>query len=113
MTWSIRTDRDFDRALKKLDRQVAKRVLKALTALENLDDPARRCKALSGPYTGLWRLRVGDNRVILDIRRGELIIIALDLGHHSSNYDRQPSRTACPMRVLAPQGHGRTQPRSG
>lgn len=87
MTWIIRTDRDFDRALKKLDRQVAARVLKALTALENLDDPAKRCKALTGPYAGLWRLRVGDYRVIIDIRRGELIIIALDLGNRSNIYD--------------------------
>lgn len=87
MTWSIHTDRDFDRALKKLDRQVASRVLKALTALENVDDPTKRCKALSGPYTGLWRLRVGDYRVILDIRRAELIIIALDMGNRSSIYD--------------------------
>lgn len=84
MTWTIRTDRDFDRALKKLDRQTATRVLKALTALEDLDDPTKRCKALSGPYTGLWRLRVGDYRVILDIQRGELVIIALDLGNRSS-----------------------------
>ncbi|USQ80546.1 type II toxin-antitoxin system RelE/ParE family toxin [Ornithinimicrobium faecis] len=87
MTWVVRTDRDFDRALKKLDRQIAARVLKALTALETLDDPAKRCKALSGPYTGLWRLRVGDYRVILDIRRGELVIIALDVGNRSSVYD--------------------------
>ncbi len=87
MTWTIRTDRDFDRAVRKLDRQVATRVLKALTALENLGDPTRRCKALSGPYTGLWRLRVGDYRVILDIRRGELVIIALDVGNRSSIYD--------------------------
>ena len=87
MTWSIRTDRDFDRVLKKLDRQVATRVLKALTSLENLDDPTKRCKALSDPYTGLWRLRVGDYRVILDIRRAELIIIALDVGNRSRIYD--------------------------
>ena len=87
MTWTIRTDRDFDRALLKLDRQIAMRVLKALTALENLDDPAKRCKAMSGPYTGLWRLRVGDYRVILDIRRGELVVIALDVGNRSSIYD--------------------------
>ncbi|USQ75651.1 type II toxin-antitoxin system RelE family toxin [Ornithinimicrobium cryptoxanthini] len=86
MTWSIRTDRDFDRALKKLNRQAAARVLKALTALEKLDDPTQRCKALSGPYTGLWGLRVGDYRVILDIRRGELVIIALDVGNRSSIY---------------------------
>jgi mRNA interferase RelE/StbE len=87
MTWIIRTDRDFDRALKKLDRQVATRVLKALTALESLGDPAKRCKALPGPCTGLWRLRVGDYRVVLDIRRGELVIIALDVGNRSSIYD--------------------------
>lgn len=87
MTWITRTDRDFDRALKKLDRQVATRVLKTLTALENLDDPTKRCKALSGPYTGLWRLRVGGYRVILDIRREELIIIALDAANRSSIYD--------------------------
>jgi mRNA interferase RelE/StbE len=84
MTWTIRTDSEFDRALKKLDRQVAMRVLKALTGLENLDDPTKQCKALSGPYTGLWRLRVGDYRIVLDIRRRELVIIALDLGNRSS-----------------------------
>lgn len=86
MSWAIRTDRDFDRALKGLDRQVARRVLKTLTALETLDDPTKRCKALSGPYTGLWRLRVGDYRVILDIRRAEMIIIALDIGNRSGIY---------------------------
>jgi len=30
---------------------------------------------------------VGDYRVILDIRRGELVIIALDVGNRSSIYD--------------------------
>ena len=87
MTWTIRTDRDFYRAMRKLDRQVATRVLKALAALDDLADPTTRCKALSGPYAGLWRLRVGDYRVILDIRRGELVIIALDVGNRSSIYD--------------------------
>lgn len=86
MTWTIRTDRDFDGALKKLDRQIARRVLKALIALEALDDPTKRCKALAGPYAGLWRLRVGDYRVVLDIRRGELVIIALDVGNRSNIY---------------------------
>lgn len=46
MTWTIHTDRDFDRALKKLDRKVTKRILKSLTDLEH---PTTRCKALSGP----------------------------------------------------------------
>ena len=87
MTWAIRTDQDFDRAMKKLDRPVASRVLRTLLALEDLPDPTSRCKALSGPYTVLWRLRVGDYRVILDIRRGELVIVALDVGNRSDIYD--------------------------
>lgn len=87
MTWTIRTDRGLDLPVEKLDRQVAARVLNALTALEDMDDPTRRYKALPGPYAGLWRPRVGDHRVILDIRRGELVILALDAGSRSSIHD--------------------------
>lgn len=38
------------------------------------------------PPTGLWRLRVGDYRVILDMRRSELVIIALDVGNRDNIY---------------------------
>ncbi|MBG0716907.1 hypothetical protein G3N18_02235 [Microbacterium sp. 2C] len=30
---------------------------------------------------------MGDYRVILDIRRSEVVIVALDLGHRSDIYD--------------------------
>ena len=55
MTWTIRTDRDFDRALRKLDRQVAVRVLKALAALENLETrqhDERPCRGPTHAYGG-------------------------------------------------------------
>jgi mRNA interferase RelE/StbE len=87
MRWTIRTDREFDKALRKLDRTVAVRVLKALAALEEMDDFTARCKPLTGPLAGLWRLRVGDYRMILDIQRDRLIIIALEAGHRSNVYD--------------------------
>ena len=54
--------------------------------LAQLDDPTTPCKALSGPLTGLWRYRVGDYRVILDIDRGNVAIVAIDLGHRSEIY---------------------------
>lgn len=85
--FQLRTAKPFDRAMAKLDRSVARRILAALVSLEGLDDPTKRCKALSGPLAGLWRLRVGDHRIILDIRRGELVIIALDAGNRSTIYD--------------------------
>lgn len=85
--YRIETTPVFDRAVAKLDRTVAQRIIKALLDLEGLDDPTRRCKALRGPLSGLWRLRVGDYRVILDIRRNELLVVALDVGNRSVIYD--------------------------
>ncbi|WP_255556051.1 type II toxin-antitoxin system RelE family toxin [Tessaracoccus palaemonis] len=87
MDWSIQTSTRFDKAIRKLDRPMARRVLVAVYALAELDEPQRRCKALTGPLAGLWRLRIGDYRVILDIRRGELVLIALDLDHRSAIYE--------------------------
>lgn len=57
------------------------------TSTATTSDPTRRCTALAGPYTGLWRLRVGDYRLIPDIRRRELVINALDVGNRRSIYD--------------------------
>ncbi|GAB3817020.1 type II toxin-antitoxin system RelE/ParE family toxin [Tessaracoccus terricola] len=87
MAWRVQVDADCERSLRKLDRQVARRILTKLYALAELQEPQTRCKALTGPLAGLWRLRVGDFRVLLDIRRGELVIVALDADHRSSIYD--------------------------
>lgn len=85
--WSIEISPRAEKALRKLDRQVARRVRDGLIRLTSLEDPATSCKALSGPLSGLWRYRVGDYRVILDIDRGQVIIVALDLGHRGDIYD--------------------------
>lgn len=85
--WRLEFDRDAQRALRKLDPQITRRIVKALDELARLDDPTSRCKALSGPLVGLWRLRVGDYRILLNIQQGALVIIILDLGHRSSIYD--------------------------
>lgn len=87
MAWSVRLSSDFERSLSKLDKQAARRILVKLYGLSDLDEPQARCKVLTGPLGGLWRLRVGDYRVLLDIYKGELVIIALDVGHRSSVYD--------------------------
>lgn len=85
--WDVQLMPRAEKALKKLDRQNAKRIRDGLVRLAGMEDPAASCKALSGPLVGLWRYRVGDYRVILDIRSGEVVIVALDLGHRSDIYD--------------------------
>jgi mRNA interferase RelE/StbE len=37
---------------------------------------------------GLFRYRVGDYRIIAEIRRAELIIYVVDVGHRRDIYDR-------------------------
>lgn len=86
MTWKVDYAPRAANAMRKLDKPVARRIFDSLERLATPEDPTRSCKALTGPMTGLWRLRVGDYRVILDIRRGDVVIVALDLGHRSTIY---------------------------
>jgi len=70
------------RELKKLDRAVAKRVLDAVGKLE--ENPHRwLVRIVNSPY---HRLRVGDYRVIVDIRESELRVLVLKVGHRRSVY---------------------------
>lgn len=87
MAWRVQYAPRAVKAMRKLDTPVARRVYDGIERLSALADPTAPCKALAGPLAGLWRLRIGDYRAILDIRRDEVVIIALDVGHRSSIYD--------------------------
>lgn len=75
------------RQLRKLDRPVAERIVDQLSELSGLGDPRSRGRALVGDRAGLWRYRVGEYRVLCEIRDAELLILALEIGHRSSIYD--------------------------
>ena len=69
--------------LKKLDRSIAKRIFDAVSRLEK--NPTRRVRRIvNSPY---YRLRVGDYRVIIDIRENELTVIVIKIGHRKSIYN--------------------------
>ena len=50
------------------------------TRIAGLDDPRGKGKALAGSLGGLWRYRVGDYRVICDIRKDALRVLVVRLG---------------------------------
>jgi len=54
--------------------------------LANLDNPRQYGKSLEGKFKGLWRYRVGNYRIICDIRDTEVLIIAVEIGHRSKVY---------------------------
>jgi mRNA interferase RelE/StbE len=75
------------RQLRKLDQQVARRIVDFLDEASALDDPRSRGKSLVGDRAGIWRYRVGDYRVLCEFRDAELVILALTVGHRGDVYD--------------------------
>jgi mRNA interferase RelE/StbE len=65
-----------------LDRQVARRLAIAIERLGA--DPRPPGSRVLGGYPDLWRIRIGDYRVIYTIKDAELIVLALRIAHRSS-----------------------------
>lgn len=89
MAWRIEIDKDVQREMKKLDKQVAKRITDKLREVSQLDDPRSMGKGLTGNLAGLWRYRVGDYRIICDIEDGVLLILVVDVAHRREVYKRR------------------------
>ncbi|MFT4295324.1 MAG: type II toxin-antitoxin system RelE/ParE family toxin [Micropruina sp.] len=86
MSWRVALSPEAAEWLRKADPQVARRIRDALRMVASLDDPRSRGKGLTAGLAGLWRYRVGDYRVICDIRDRELVILALDVGKRDEVY---------------------------
>ncbi len=83
MAWKIEVFAKADKSLRKLDRQVARKIVAALAELAELDDPRSRGKALTGNLAGLWRYRVGDYRLLCLIDDEVLVVLVVDVAHRS------------------------------
>lgn len=91
MAWRIDFTKAADKALRKLDRPTAARILDEIEEIAALDDPRGRGKALVGNLAGLWRYRVGDYRIVCDIEDGVLVILVVDVAHRREVYRRAKS----------------------
>lgn len=70
--------------LNKLDEKNIKRIIKKLKWFSKQNDPLAFAKALKYDAIGEYRFRVGDYRVIFDVKKSKIII--LRVGHRSSIY---------------------------
>lgn len=88
MAWQIEFDPDALKELKKLDRPVQHRLVAFLRdRLAPLDDPRSLGEALSGARLGnYWKYRVGDWRIICDIRDDRVVVRVLRLGNRREVY---------------------------
>jgi mRNA interferase RelE/StbE len=88
LAWEIEYDPQARKELRKLDRQVAQRIIRLLgERVALLDDPRSIGEALHGPKLGdRWKYRVGDYRIIADIEDKIVRIYVLRIGNRREVY---------------------------
>jgi len=90
MAWRIEFADSAAKQLRKLDPQVATRILTFLRDnVARLDDPRSIGEALRGKALGdFWKYRVGDWRIIADLDDGVVLITVVRLGNRREVYRR-------------------------
>ncbi len=83
MVWIINYTEPASKQLKKLDPQVALRILDYMDQrVATLDDPRSLGKNLVGRKMGeYWRYRVGDIRIICDIVDKQMCVHVIEIGN--------------------------------
>jgi len=73
-----------ERAMKKLSADSRRRIFKALLSLEQ-DPRPHGVKKLSGDLD-IYRIRVGDYRVVYQVRDAVLVVVVVKIGHRRDVY---------------------------
>ena len=90
MAWTVEISAFAQKQLAKLDKPVAARILDWLDdRIEGCKNPRHFGDSLTAEFSGLWRYRIGDFRVICEIHDGQLTVLALSIGHRKEIYRRR------------------------
>lgn len=89
MVYKLELSKISYKQLKKIDSNQSKIILKWLDKNVNGSKNYKEVpsyKELSGSYKGCFRYRVGNYRIICQVRDSELIITAITIGHRKYIY---------------------------
>lgn len=87
MAWAIDYTDTAKEQLRKLDKQMARRIVDYMDErIAGLENPRNSGKALTGSLGGFWRYRVGDCRVICDIQDDVLRVLVVQVGNRGKIY---------------------------
>jgi len=88
LAWLIEFEKEAERELKKLDKQVARRIVKFLRErIAVIENPRSIGQALTGSNLGdYWKYRVGNYRIIVDIQDAKLCVQVIRLGNRREIY---------------------------
>lgn len=86
MHWHIELKAKAAQAINKLDPQHRERIRAFLKNQADQSNPRATGKALQGQLAGYWRYRVGDYRLICQIKDTTLVILVIEIGHRKNIY---------------------------
>lgn len=86
MTWQIKWEDFAVKQLRKLDKQIEKRIISYLKKVV-LEDPRKQGKSLTGDKSRFWRYRMGEYRIICRIIDDEFIVLIIAVGHRKEIYN--------------------------
>ncbi len=74
--------------LRKLDKYTRNFIVAWIDKnLVNCENPRIHGKGLTSDRSGQWRYRIGDYRLICEIKENEIVILVLEIGHRREVYD--------------------------
>lgn len=86
--YSIFFSKRAKKELLKIDKPIRRMIVSWIEKnIKETRNPRLHGKALTGNLKGYWRCRVGNYRIIAEIRDEELIEIAVSIAHRSSVYE--------------------------
>lgn len=89
MSWRLEYSKKALRQLRKMDPGQRAIVLLWMDRnIDGCDDPRTHGKGLTANRAGQWRYRVGDYRVLCDLRDDDLVVLTIEVGHRSVVYER-------------------------
>ena len=87
MAWKVSFTKNALKQLSKLDREIARLIVGFLEEkIAGSSDARRYGHALAGDLKGRWRYRIGDYRVLCELRDSELLVIVISVGHRKEIY---------------------------
>jgi mRNA interferase RelE/StbE len=88
MSWVYRFDERALKELRKLGKSAQLGIIAYLDErIAGESDPPRFGKGLKADLAGLWRYRVGDYRILCQLRDRELRVLVIAVGHRRDIYD--------------------------
>ena len=88
MKYTVEFSQGALKYLKKLDRHTAALILGWVRKnLEGCENPRQFGKGLTANRSGQWRYRVGDYRLLAEIKDDKIVILVLNVGHRRDIYN--------------------------